>query len=274
MMTKQETLDAIAATAATYDQATPGRSWRPLVDTTNDPIVSSRAPQPWRGWQRSEDYYSEGMLIWIDVDRILREQSGGRRSMNDFARAFFGVNDRDYGELTYTFEDVVATLNRIQPYGWAGYLNRRVNAVAEKAPLEGITQGGYRIVYTDTPTDWFKSGEKKSKAVDLTYSGGFVASTKDGKLTSVLWDSPAFNAGLTVGSQILAVNGRSFDGDALKRAIAAAAGQGKEPVRLVVQSGDTVRTVELDWHGGLRYPRLEATAGGNGTLDALLAPLP
>jgi predicted metalloprotease with PDZ domain len=272
MMSKQETLDAIAATAATYDQATPGRSWRPLIDTTNDPIIAQRSPQAWRGWQRSEDYYSEGQLIWIDVDRILRQQSKGRKSIDDFARAFFGVNDRDYGELTYTFDEVVRTLNGVQPYDWAGYLNRRVNAIAEKAPLEGITQGGYRLVYTDTPSDWFKSGEKKGKSVDLSYSGGFSVSTKDGKVTSVIWDSPAFDAGLTVGSKILAVNGREFDGDALKTAIRAANGKGREPVHLLVQSGDTFRTADLDWHGGLRYPRLEPTQGGKGTLDALLAP--
>jgi predicted metalloprotease with PDZ domain len=273
MMSKQETLDAIAATAATYDQATPGRSWRPLTDTTEDPIIAQRSPQPWRGWQRSEDYYSEGMLIWIDVDRIIRQQSKGRRSINDFARAFFGVNDRDYGELTYTLSDVVSTLNRVQPYDWAGYLDRRLNAYTERAPLEGITQGGYRLVYTDTPTDWFKAGEKKTKAVDLSYSGGFSVSTRDGSITGVIWDSPAFDAGLTTGGKILALNGRTFDGEGLKRAIAAAA-KSKEPVRLLVQDGDVFRTAELAWHGGLRYPRLQPTAGGKGTLDALLQPLP
>ncbi|MFL6843304.1 MAG: M61 family metallopeptidase [Allosphingosinicella sp.] len=272
MMSKQETLDALASIAAAYD-ATPGRTWRPLVDTTEDPIIAQRAPQPWRSWQRSEDYYNEGLLIWLDVDRVLREQSKGRRSLNDFARAFFGVNDRDYGELTYTLGDIVAILNRLQPYDWAGYFDRRLNAYTEHAPLEGINQGGYRLVYTDTPTDWFKAGEKKSKGVDLTFSGGFSVSTKDGNVTTVIWDSPAFDAGLTVGSKILAVNGRTFDGDGLKRAIAAA-GKSKEPVRLLVQSGDSFRTAELAWHGGLRYPRLQPTAGGKGSLDALLQPLP
>ncbi|TMJ12904.1 MAG: M61 family metallopeptidase [Alphaproteobacteria bacterium] len=273
MMSKQETLDAIAAIAATYD-ATPGRQWRPLIDTTNDPIISRRSPQPWRAYQRSEDYYNEGLLIWIDVDRIMRQQSGGRRSIDDFAKAFFGVRDRDYGELTYNFDEVAATLNRIVPYDWAGYLRARTTAYTQRAPLEGIEQGGYKLVYTDTPTDWFKAGEKKSKAVDLTYSGGFTVATKDGAIGSVLWDSPAFDAGLTVGTKILAVNGRAFDPDALKAAIAAAEGKRKEPVKLLVQSGDVFRTAELDWHGGLRYPRLEATAAGKGTLDALLQPLP
>ena len=271
MMSKQETLDALASIAASYD-ATPGRQWRPLIDTTNDPIVSQRSPQAWRSFQRSEDYYNEGLLIWLDADRILRQQSGGSRSINDFARAFFGVNDRDYGELTYTFDDVVATLNRIQPYDWAGYLNRRLHSYTEHAPLEGINEGGYRLVYTDTPTDWFRQGEKKSKGVDLTYSGGFSVASSGGRVTSVLWDSPAFNAGLTIGSVIVAVNGRSFDSDGIKAAIRAAAGS-REPVHLLVQSGDTYRNIDLDWHGGLRYPRLQQTGGGHGTLDALLAPL-
>ncbi|MGN6057772.1 MAG: M61 family metallopeptidase, partial [Sphingomicrobium sp.] len=116
MLSKQDTLDAIAATAATYSTGTPGRTWRPLIDTTNDPIIAQRSPQPWRSWQRSEDYYSEGQLIWIDVDRILRQQSGGKKSIDDFARAFFGVRDRDWGELTYTLDDIVRTLNQVQPY--------------------------------------------------------------------------------------------------------------------------------------------------------------
>ena len=96
--------------------------------------------------------------------------------------------------------------------------------------------------------------------------------TKDGKVAGVIWDSPAFDAGLTVGTQIVAVNGRAFDPDVLKAAIKAAAGSGP-PARLIVQSGDSFRTVDLDWHGGLRYPRLAPTAGGKGTLDALLRPL-
>jgi predicted metalloprotease with PDZ domain len=272
MLSKQDTLDAIAATAAAYGYGTPGRSWRPLIDTTNDPIIAQRSPQPWRSWQRSEDYYSEGQLIWIDVDRIIRQQSGGKRSIDDFARAFFGVRDRDYGELTYTLDDIVATLNRVQPYDWRGYLQRRVYDIAAQPPLDGITQGGYRLIFTDQPTKWIKSAEKAGKNNDLTYSGGFVVGM-DGKISSVLWDSAAFNAGITVGSELLAVNGRKFDmmGDTLKNAIKAAAGNGLAP-ELLIHDGDVYRTVKLDWHGGLRYPRLEKVGTGPGTLDALLAP--
>jgi predicted metalloprotease with PDZ domain len=270
MLTKQDTLDAIASTAATYGPGTPGRVWRALEDTTNDPIIAQRSPQPWRNWQRSEDFYGEGQLIWIDVDRIIRQQSRGKRSIDDFARAFFGMHDRDYGELTYTFDEVVATLNHVQPYDWRSYLERRVYDIAANPPLEGITQGGYKLVFTDKPTNWIKVSEKTRKNADLTYSGGFSVGS-DGKVGSVLWDSPAFSAGITIGSEIVAVNGRKFDEDALKRAIKAAAGNGSAP-ELLIHDGETYRAVKLDWHGGLRYPRLEKVGKGEGTLDALLAP--
>ena len=270
MLSKQDTLDAIASTAATYSMGTPGRAWRPLVDTANDPIIASRAAIPWRSWQRSEDYYSEGELIWIDVDRIIREQSGGKRSIDDFARAFFGMRDRDYGELTYAFEDVVATLNKVQPYDWQSYLRAKVYGVAPQAPLEGIEKGGYQLIFTDETTKWIKSGEKSGKTNDLSYSGGFMVGN-DAKVTRVLWDSAAFNAGISVGTEIVAVNGRKFDADALKQAIKSAAGNGAAP-ELLIHDGDLYRTVKLDWHGGLRYPRLQKVGKGPGTLDALLAP--
>jgi len=41
---------------------------------------------------------------------------------------------------------------------------------------------------------------------------------------------------------------------------------------LLTKNGDTFATVNLQWNGGLRYPKLEKVAKGEGTLDALLAP--
>jgi predicted metalloprotease with PDZ domain len=272
MLSKRDTLDALAATAATYGYATPGRLWRPLIDTTNDPIIASRQPAPWRSWQRSEDYYSEGLLIWMDVDRIIREQSGGKRSIDDFARAFFGGRDGDWGELTYNFDDIVSTLNAVQPYDWAGYLKRHVYDIYAAPPLDGINKGGYKLVFTDQPTDWIRLAEKKGKYTDLTYSGGLTIGN-DGKIGTVIWDSAAFNAGLTVGSEVVAVNGRKFDGDTIKAAITAARGTNL-PVKLLVKDGDNFRTVDLNWHEGLKYPRLEKAGKSSGTLDALLAPRP
>ena len=269
LISKQDTLDAFASTAATYDTRA-GRAWRPLSDTTNDPIVAARRPKAWPSWQRAEDYYQEGQLIWLDVDSLLRELSGGARSLDDFAQAFFGVNDRDWGQLTYTFDDVVRTLNQVQPHDWAAYLHARVDVAAEHPPLDWLARGGYRLVYTDTPTEWFKSSEKKRKVTDLSYSGGLVLG-KEGAITGVAWDSPAFDAGLTVGTTLVAVNGRALDPDQLKAAIKAK----KSPLSLLVKTGDIYRTIEFNYDGGLRYPRLEKIPGSTATsLDALLTARP
>lgn len=268
LVSKEDTLGSLALTAATYESRR-GRTWRPLLDTTNDPIIASRSPQPWTSWQRSEDYYSEGLLVWLDVDTLIRERSGGARSLDDFARAFFGTNDRDWGELTYTRADIVRTLNDIQPNDWDTFLRTRVDETTAQAPLDGITRGGYRLVYTDTPTNWFKASETSRKVTDLSFSVGFVIN-RDAQITAVGWDSPAFDAGITVGTRIIAVNGRAYDSDDLKQAIKAK----RAPLSLLVRTGDIFRTVELTYTDGLRYPKLEKTGEAPASLDALLAPKP
>jgi predicted metalloprotease with PDZ domain len=268
LVSQPDTLDALASIAASLDTRA-GRKWRPLLDTTNDPVIARRQPKAWMDWQRAEDYYNEGLLIWLDADSLIRELSGDRKSLDDFARAFFGVNDRDWSQLTYTFDDIVQTLNQVQPHDWATFLRARLDATSEHAPLEGFTRGGYRLTYTDTASDWFKANEKKRKITDLSYSGGFILG-RDGDITGVEWDSPAFNAGLTVGSKLIAVNNRTYDADQLKAAIKAK----KSPLSLLVKSGDVYRTVELKYDGGLRYPKFERTGSGPSRLDALLAAKP
>ncbi|MGA2544601.1 MAG: peptidase M61 [Verrucomicrobiota bacterium] len=265
---QEETLGGLASLAARLDTDA-GRKWRPLADTTEDPIIAQRRPKGWRSWQRSEDYYNEGLLIWLDADSLIRELSHGARSLDDFARAFFSMNDGDWGELTYNFDDVVRTLNQVQTNDWAAFLRARLEQVGDHAPLDGFARGGYRLVYADAPGEWFKSNEKARKITDLTYSGGLVLG-KEGEITEVAWDSPAFNAGLTVGTKLIAVNGRALDTDQLKAAIKAR----KSPLSLLVKTGDIYRTVELNYDGGLRYPKLEKTGSGPSSLDALLAPKP
>ncbi len=269
LWSKDMALDAIALTAATYDN-TPGRAWKALQDTTNDPVVSMRRPQPWRSWRRSEDYYSEGQLVWLDADTLIREKTGGQKSLDDFARAFFGVNDGAWGELTYDFDTVVATLNGIVPYDWAGFLRTRLDGHGPGAPLDGIKRGGYKLVYTDSPTDYHRQVMSLRKYEDFTYSLGFQISTKDMALTAVLWDSPAFKAGLTVGTKLLAVNGIAYDKDRFKEVIREAKTL-KQPIELLVQNGDHFRIVKIDYHDGLRYPHLLKEAE-TPSLDAILAP--
>ncbi|WP_287978042.1 peptidase M61 [Sphingomonas sp.] len=265
---KQDTLDAYAAIAGSYALA-PGRQWRDLLDTTNDPIISARRPKGWTSWQRSEDYYNEGLMVWMEVDAMLRQKSGGTKSIDDFAHAFFGIRDGDWGEVTYTFDDVARTLNGIVPYDWAGFLNKRLTETGKPAPVDGFAMDGYKLVYTDTPTKYFSSLEK-TRGTDVTYSIGLNVAP-DGNVNGVIWDSPAFKAGLDVGTQIQAINGEAYSGDKLKAAILAAK-TSKEPIRLLVKNGPRFRDVAIDYHGGPRYPRLEKVGTGEGGLDRLLAP--
>lgn len=118
LLMAQQVRDSIAMVAADLSTNT-SRSWRALQDTTNDSVINNRRPLGWRHWQRAEDYYDEGELIWLDVDTKIRELSKDSRSLNDFAKSFFGVGGSSHVPLTYTFDDVVSTLNQIQPYPWA-----------------------------------------------------------------------------------------------------------------------------------------------------------
>ncbi len=269
LSSKQDVLDKLASIAATLDTR-PARSWRSLDDTTNDPIISQRRPKGWLSNQRSEDYYNEGMLIWTEADAIIRQGTNGAKGMDDFARAFFGINDGDWGQVTYTFDDVVATLNGVYPYDWNKFLTDRTTEKAKGAPLGGFERSGYKLVYTDTPTNAFSRAMKSAKNLDLSFSIGLTIAKA--KITLVQWDGPAFKAGLTVGQEIIAVNGVPYTEEALKTAITAAKG-GTAPIRLTVKTETLVRDVNVDWNGGLRFPRFEKAVGApEGPLDRLLAP--
>jgi predicted metalloprotease with PDZ domain len=269
LSSKQEVLDKLALIAAGLDNS-PGRQWRQLIDTTSDPIISARRPKGWTSFQRSEDYYNEGLLIWTEADAIIRQGTKGKRGMDDFALAFFGINDGDWGEVTYKFDDVVATLNGIYLYDWAKFLRERVYETSERAPLGGFERSGYKLIYTDKPTDAAKAIFKARETADFSYSLGLSVG-KESKIASVIWGSPAFDAGLTVGQTILSVDGYAYSEEALKDSITAAKG-GSAPIRLIVKRGEEVGPVDIRWDGGLRYPRLEKTGKGEGPLDKLLAP--
>ncbi len=263
--------ESLAATAALYDNRV-GRQWRSLQDTTNDPIVNRRGPLGWVSWQRAEDYYSEGELIWLDADTKIRELSGERRSLDDFARAFFGVQNGRHEPLTYTFQDVAAALNSVQPYDWAAFLRARLDGHGPGAPLDGVARSGWKLVYTDQPTAFFKDAEAYRRVADFSYSLGLTLDS-DGRLVNVLWDGPAFKLGLTEGYTLLAVNGRAYKADLLKAAITAAK-SGREPIELLFKKDDRYRTEHIDYHEGLKYPNLERIEGTPNRLDAIFQPLP
>ena len=254
LYTFDQRLQVLAVRAALYDTL-PARQWRNLQETNVDPVLSNRGPKSWPSWQRSEDYYDEGALMWLDADTLIREKTGGKKSLDDFAKAFFGMDDESYLPLTYGFDDVVKALNGVYPYDWATFLRTRLDRTGGGAPLDGLTRGGYKLVYTDTPSDYIRTSEAR-RGTSLTYSLGFSVG-RDGTIGAVQWGGLAFKAGLTAGKKIIAVNGRAFDGERLKDIVTADAKPGNtDKIDLLVQDGDYYRTLTLDYHGGLRYPKL------------------
>ncbi len=253
-------------------QATPGRVWRNLQDTTNDPILNERRPLAWRSWSREEDYYTEGLLIWLDADTLIREKSNGAHSLSDFAKLFFGVDDGSWVTHTYTFNDVVQALNQVQPYDWATFLRSRLDGHGPGAPLDGLARGGWKLVYTDEPSAMEKAAEGARHGADFTYSLGLTLG-EEGAVTNVLWGSPVYAAGIAKGVKLLAVDGLVYDeprdlADVIKNAKTS-----KAPIELLFRDGSHFHDVKLEYHGGLKYPHLERVPGTPDRLDDILAPM-
>ncbi|HUI61874.1 MAG TPA: hypothetical protein VLX90_16725, partial [Steroidobacteraceae bacterium] len=212
-------------------------------------------------------------LLWLEVDTLIRERSAGKRSLDDFAARFLGVNDGSSTPFTYTFEDLVRVLNEVEPYDWSSYLRSRVDAVNEPAPLDGFARGGYRLVYTERQSDYQKAAETQHKHVSLRYSMGLEVDEKDGEgiVTSVAWGSPAYKGAVTAGMRILAINGETFTSDLLRRTVAAGKST-STPTVFILKSDDRYVIAEVDYHGGLRYPHLERDTAVPARLDEILAP--
>ncbi len=260
--------DALAMVAATYADNRPGLEWRSLGDTTNDPVIARRKPKPYRGYQMSEDYYQGGQMLWLEADVRIRKLSGGKRSLDDFAKAFFGQNDGQWERPdTYTFEDVAATLEQVQPSGdWAQFLGDRVER--RQGLTGGIEAAGWKLVYKDKPSAYYKA-TMKGRGANFIYSLG-MALDSSGRVSDVRWDSAAFNAGIGSGMQVLAVNDLQYSADELEEAVRAARGN-TQPIRLLVKQMDVYRTLNIDYHDGLRYPVLERIEGSTDYLTPILS---
>jgi predicted metalloprotease with PDZ domain len=248
----------------------PGRDWRSVEDTTHDPIFGARKAKPFASQARGEDYYNEGSLTWLATDMTIRELSRGTKSLDDFAKAFFGVGDADWGVLTYDFDEVVRTLNAVQPYDWAKFLDTKLRQPGQPAPLTGFEKGGYRLVWKEEPNSFDKETMKEGTKLNLIHSLGLTVD-KDAKVTSVFWNSPAFKADIVNGAKIIAVGGIAYTKDRLTDAVTAAK-DGKTPVRLLVERNKRFEQIDIAYSGGLRYPHLERVGTGETAIDRLLMP--
>ncbi|HEY1191527.1 MAG TPA: hypothetical protein VGE74_28090 [Gemmata sp.] len=264
----EEGRDYLAMTAARMSNVK-ARGWRPLDDTAAAASTLFDATGAWRSARRSVDFYDEGTLLWLEVDVLIRTQTNGAKSLDDFCKVFFGTGGGRPEVKGYALGDVLKALNDVAPFDWKGYFARRVEVTAEAPPLEGITVGGWRLTFAEKPTDLFATMEGLAKGVNLSDSVGFSVGA-DGLVGDTVPGSPAAKAGLAPGMKLIAVNGRRFSADGLRAAVSATKSGGK--LELLAESGDFFKTHPIDYKGGARYPRLERTEGKPDVLAELMKP--
>ena len=271
LWTDDQYREALANSAAIMDNR-PGRTWRDLQDTATAAQILYSTGDRWDNWRRNVDYYPEGELIWLEADTIIRQKSHGKKSLNDFCARFLGLGGNT-GPITvpYTFQDIVDNLNAVQPYDWASFLTDRLTTKVDHAPLGGIENGGYRLVYTDTPNSMEQAREAET-GVDAWYSLGLHIS-HNGVLRDVLFYSLAYKADLGPDMTIVAVNGRQYT-DALMHDVIRNSKTAQTPIELIVENTGYYRVVQIDYHGGERYPHLERVESKPDLLDQILQPLP
>jgi len=269
LLTPEQARDYLAEIAADLDNE-PGRTWRPLLDTAVSAQFLYGAERPWSAWRRGVDFYDESLLLWLEADGIIRAGTHGERSLDDFCRLFHGGKSGPPEVKTYRFEDVVAAMNAVYPYDWADFFTERVNRVQPRAPLAGITHGGWKLSYVDSASAYHKSLEHARKRVDLRYSIGLYL-TDEGEVLDVLHGTPAARGGLSPGMKVIAVNGKQFTPDVIREAIRAAA-RSRNPIEVLTKNGEFYGTYRVSYAGGERYPKLVRVAGASDLLDRDLAP--
>lgn len=271
--TPDEFRQSLAMTAAAMDHV-PGRTWDSLQNVANTAQLEYYMPSEWGSWRRGTDFYPEGVLLWLDVDTKTRQLSHGRRSLDDFARLFYGMDNGSHDTRTYTFDDVVGALDKVQPFDWTTFLRTALDDTRHHANLAGLPQGGWKLVYTDTPSAMWKAAHSaavQSDETDLMYSIGLSVDSK-GNVSDVLWDGPAFKAGVTPGMQIAAVDGKVYSPKVIEDAIKDAK-VSRAVIRLLVKDPGHYQTLDVDYHGGLQYPHLERVKDAQDYLDQIARPL-
>jgi len=253
LLTDKEARDNLALTAAELDH-TPGRTWRNLQDTADAAPQLYFAPHAWQSWRRGVDFYDEDTLNWLWADVLIRQQSKGKKTLDDFCKLFHGAPNTAPLVKTYSFEDVVNALNQIVPYDWRGFWTERLTNHGPGAPLGGIEGSGWNLVYDEIPSEMDRAGESNSHFIDAAYSIG-IDLREDGTITDTIEGMPAALAGIGPGMKLIAVNGRQYSPEILRDAIKA----GKNttaPLELLVENTEYYKTYELDYHSGERYAHL------------------
>ena len=253
LLTAPQLRDELALTAAALDH-TPGREWRNLQDTADAAPELYFSPRAWSSWRRSTDFYSEDTLNWLWADVIIRQQTKGAKTLDDFCKLFHGAPSTGPMVKPYTFDDVVNTLNQVVAYDWRGFWTERLTNHGPSAPLGGIEGSGWKVVYDETPSEMERGAEGAFHFVDVAYSLGLHLND-DGAISDTIEGMLAAKAGIGPGMKLIAVNGRRFSTEVLQDALKTGKASSL-PLELLVENTDYYKTYELDYHGGEKYPHL------------------
>jgi predicted metalloprotease with PDZ domain len=266
LVTSADWLETLAADA--HGVSGPGRRWRSLQDTADSSPFLYTAGGGWEGYRRGTDFYAEGSLIWLDADVQIRRLSGGKKSLDDFCALFLGEGDnaRVYVK-PYSAQDVFAALGQVTAFDWKSFFAARLDSKGAALPLNGVTDGGWELDYTEEPNEFSERGEG---AVDATGSLGLSVGA-DGAVGDAWPGSPAFEAGVGPGMKIIAVNGRKYSADELKRVLQGSR-TSRDPIAFILENGTYYSVVEVDYHGGTRYPHLVRKEGTPDILSAIAEP--
>jgi predicted metalloprotease with PDZ domain len=245
--------DALAQIAADIDHRS-GRTWRNLQDTADGVPSMQDAPRSWGDYRRGLDYYDEDVLNWLWADVIIRQQTNGAKSLDDFCKLFYGAPDTAPMVKTYTFDDVLNALSQVATYDWRGFWTERLSNHGPAGPLGGIEGSGWKLVYDEYPSELDRAGDRDGKSLKAHYSVGLNAGS-DGVVRDTIEGMPAARAGIGPGMKIIAVNGRKFSPDIWHDAIRAAK-TNPTPIELIVDNTDYFRVIKLDYHEGEKYPHL------------------
>ncbi len=249
----EQARDSLALIAADIDHRS-GRVWRDLQDTADGVPSMQMASRGWTDYRRPVDYYDEDVLNWLWVDTIIRQQSKGTKSFDDFCKLFFGGQSGPPMLKTYTFDDVMNALNQIAAYDWRGFWTERLTTHGPGGPLGGVNGSGWKLIYDESPSPLTRANEHDGKTIEAQFSVGLFLKDNGGVRDTVEGMIGA-KAGIGPGMTIVAVNGHKFSADAWHDAIAAAK-PGSAPLELIVENSDYFRTIKLDYHGGEKYPHL------------------
>ena len=245
-----------------------GREWRTLEDTAVSAQLLIFAPGQWQSLRRAMDYYDESLFLWLEADTIIRRKTEGKRSLDDFCRAFFGMPSTFPPVKTYVFKDVITELNSVTPYDWETFFRARLNATGiGRAPLDGLVASGWDLSYGSSAGSVQAARDEIHQTIEARFSWGVLLQS-DGTIVDVVRDSAAWKAGLGPDMKVVSVNQRPWSPQVLRDAIAADQGS-SVPTDWSIQNGSLTFQAKIDDHRGARYPRLERNASPDLMSDIL-----